>query len=270
MQLQTSSVSDIGKIRENNEDSYLELNVDNSSEKLLLLVVADGMGGHKAGEVASKTVVKSIEEYFKTQENGLEKDALNSLKNSIIKANQEVIQASNDKEELRGMGSTCTAMLILNNKTFLAHVGDSRAYLARGEKITQLTKDHTLAEKMFDSGIISKEEAKTSPHRNMLIKAVGISDEIEVETYEPLNINEGDIFLLCSDGLTEHIDEEEIFSILNIYEPDEACKLLVNIANKRGGKDNITVQIAKVVNSEEKDQNNFLNKLNNNSPFRAN
>jgi len=134
MQFQTSSFSDIGKIRENNEDSYLELNVDNSSEKLLLLVVADGMGGHNAGEVASKTVVNSIEDYFKTQENDLENDALNSLKNSIIKANQEVIRASNDKEELRGMGSTCTAMLILNNITFLAHVGDSRAYLVRGEK----------------------------------------------------------------------------------------------------------------------------------------
>jgi len=122
---------------------------------------------------------------------------------------------------------------------------------------------------MLDSGIISKEEAKTSPHRNMLIKAVGISDDIEVETYEPLKINEDDIFLLCSDGLTEYIDEEEFCSILNIYEPEEACKLLVNIANKRGGKDNITVQITKVVNFEEKDQNNFLNKLNNNSPFKT-
>ncbi len=270
MQLQTSSVTDIGKIRENNEDSFLEFNVENSSEKLLLLVVADGMGGHQAGEVASKTVVNSIEEYFKTQDSNLEKNALDSLKNSIEIANQNVIQASSDKEELRGMGSTCTAMLLFNNKTFLAHVGDSRAYLVRGKKITQLTKDHTLAEKMLDSGIISKEEAKTSPHRNMLIKAVGISDEIEVETYDPFTTNEGDVFLLCSDGLTEYIDEEEICSILTIYEPEEACKLLVNIANKRGGKDNITVQVTKVVSSEVKDQNSFMENLQNKSPFKTN
>jgi len=136
MQLQTSSATDIGKIRENNEDSFLEFNVDNSNEKLLLLVVADGMGGHQAGEVASKTVVNSIEDYFKSQDSNLEKNALDSLKNSIVLANQNVIQASTDKEELRGMGSTCTAMLIINNKTFLAHVGDSRAYLVRDKEIT--------------------------------------------------------------------------------------------------------------------------------------
>jgi len=269
MQLQTSSTTDIGKIRENNEDSFLELNVDNSSEKLLLLVVADGMGGHLAGEVASKTVVNSIEDYFKSQDNNL-KNALGSLKNSIEVANQNVMQASKDKEELKGMGSTCTAMLILNNKTFLAHVGDSRAYLVRDKKITQLTKDHTLAEKMLDSGIISKEEAKSSPHRNMLIKAVGISDDIEVETYDPFTANQGDVFLLCSDGLTEYIDEEEICSILNIYEPEEACKLLVNMANKRGGKDNITVQITKVIELDVKNQNSFLENLNSNSPTKNN
>lgn len=270
MQLQTSSLTDIGKIRENNEDSFLEFNVDNSNEKLLLLVVADGMGGHQAGEVASKTVVNSIEEYFKENDSNLEKNALDSLKNSIEIANRNVLQASSDREELRGMGSTCTAMLIFNNKTFLAHVGDSRAYLVRGKKITQLTKDHTLAEKMLDSGIISKEEAKTSPHRNMLIKAVGISDDIEVETYDPLTTGEGDVFLLCSDGLTEYIDEEEICSILTIYEPEEACKLLVNIANKRGGKDNITVQVTKVVSSGVKDQSSFLDNLQNKSPFKTN
>lgn len=261
MLLQTSSVTDIGKIRENNEDSYLELNIDNSDKKLLLLVVADGMGGHNAGEIASRTVVNSIENYFKSQKEELKKDALKSLKNSIEGANREVIKASSDNEELSGMGSTCTAMLILDNKTFLAHVGDSRAYLVRQKKITQLTKDHTLAEKMLDSGIMTEEEAKKSPHRNMLIKAVGISDEIEVETYEPFNTAPGDIYLLCSDGLTEYIDEEEICSILNIYDPEEACNLLVKIANKRGGKDNITVQIAKVNNSDKPDatdNNNFI------------
>lgn len=263
MQLQTSSVTDIGRIRQNNEDSFLELALRDEDRGCMLLVVADGMGGHNAGEVASKTVVESIESYFKTEESDLNSDkTLIHLEKSIKQANDAVIKASSNDESLKGMGSTCTAMLILDNKTFVAHVGDSRAYLIRGKNIDQITKDHTLAEKMCDSGIISKEEAKSSPHRNMLMKAIGIAEDVEVETYDPVKALAGDVYLLCSDGLTEYIDEEELCSILKIYEPEEACKLLVKIANKRGGKDNITVQIAKVLESgggEEK--NDFMSNL---------
>jgi len=271
MQLQSSSVSDIGKIRQNNEDSYLELVIENKNVNCLLLVVADGMGGHNAGEVASKTVVESIESYFKSEESDLNSDkTLIYLKESIEQANLEVFNASANDEKLKGMGSTCTAMMILNNQIFIAHVGDSRAYLLRGNNINQLTKDHTLAEKMFDSGIISKDEAKTSPHRNMLMKAIGIAEQLEVETYNPFKVQPGDIYLLCSDGLTEYIEEEELRSILNIYEPDEACKLLVKIANKRGGKDNITVQIVKVFDSDVVDNKDFMSNLINTSPFKEN
>ena len=266
MQLQSSSVTDIGKIRQNNEDSYLELALEDKSGNCLLLVVADGMGGHNAGEVASKTVVESIESYFKSEDSDLNSDkTLNHLKQSIEQANVEVIKASSSNENLKGMGSTCTAMIILNNKTFVAHVGDSRAYLIRGKKINQITKDHTLAEKMFDSGLISKEETKTSPHRNMLMKAIGIAENLEVETYDPFNIQAGDVYLLCSDGLTEYIDEEELCSIINVYEPEEACNLLVKIANKRGGKDNITVQIVKVLDSKANESSDFMSSLKNNN-----
>ena len=271
MQLHSSSVSDIGKIRQNNEDSYLELLIEHENINCLLLVVADGMGGHNAGEVASKTVVESIESYFKSQESDLNSDkTLHYLKESIEKANTAVFKASIKNESLKGMGSTCTAMMILNHQIFVAHVGDSRAYLIRGNNIDQLTRDHTLAEKMFDSGIISREEARSSPHRNMLMKAIGISEDLEVEIYDPFNVQPGDIYLLCSDGLTEYIEEEELRSILNIYDPAEACKLLVKIANKRGGKDNITVQIAKVSDPdvvEDKDLTSNLKKAN---PFKAN
>ena len=271
MQLQSSSVSDIGKIRQNNEDSYLELTIEDTNVNCLLLVVADGMGGHNAGEVASKKVVESIESYFKSEESNLNSDkTLSHLKESIELANTEVFKASASDESLKGMGSTCTAMMILNNKIYIAHVGDSRAYLIRGDKIEQLTKDHTLAEKMLDSGIISKDEAKASPHRNMLMKAIGIAEDLEVETYESFEVEQGDIYLLCSDGLTEYVDEEELRSILNIYEPDEACKLLVKIANKRGGKDNITVQIAKAFDSEAADNENFMDGLNKAKPNKSN
>ena len=129
MQLQSSSVSDIGKIRQNNEDSYLELTIEDNNANCLLLVVADGMGGHNAGEVASKKVVESIETYFKSEESNLNSDkTLSHLKESIELANTEVFKASASDESLKGMGSTCTAMMILNNKIFIAHVGDSRAY----------------------------------------------------------------------------------------------------------------------------------------------
>ncbi|MGI9554218.1 MAG: Stp1/IreP family PP2C-type Ser/Thr phosphatase [Thermodesulfobacteriota bacterium] len=271
MQLQSSSVSDIGKIRQNNEDSYLELKIDERDGYSLLLVVADGMGGHNAGEVASKTVVESIESYFKSEESNLNSDkTLSHLKESIEKANSAVIKASASDESLKGMGSTCTAIMILNNMTFVAHVGDSRAYLIRGKKINQITKDHTLAEKMLESGIITKEEAKTSPHRNMLMKAIGIEDKVEVETYDPFNVKPGDVYLLCSDGLTEYLEEEELCSIINIYEPQEACKLLVNIANKRGGKDNITVQIAKVMDLKAEENNDFMSNLKKNNSGNTN
>lgn len=247
MQYKVFSISDTGKIRTNNEDSFLELDLENSNFDGLLLVVADGMGGHNAGEVASKTVVNSIENYFKSEDHNLESDTTSYLKISIENANQEVLKASTENEELKGMGSTCTALLLSKDQTFIAHVGDSRAFLVREKRIKQLTKDHTLAEQMLESGMITEEEVKNSPQRNMLIKAIGISKDVEVETYDPFKFESGDSFLLCSDGLTEYIDDDEICSIINVHDPEKACKLLVNIANKRGGRDNITVQIAKVL-----------------------
>lgn len=252
MQFQISSLSDTGTIRENNQDSFLELNLENFSDNGLLLVVADGMGGHRGGEVASKTVVDTIENFFKSSNTDHESDTLNFLKESIVQANDAVINTSAQKNDLKGMGSTCTAVLIVEEKAFVAHIGDSRAYLIRGKKISQLTRDHTLVEKMVESGILTKEQAKTSPHRNMLTKAVGITDDIEVETYEPIKAVDGDVYFLCSDGLTEYLDDDEICSITNLYEPEKACNLLVKIANKRGGRDNITVQITKIQNSIEK------------------
>ena len=245
MQFKFFSISDKGKIRNNNEDSFLELDLKNSGNDALLLVVADGMGGHNAGEVASKTVISSIENHFKSEKPNSE-NTINSLKESIEIANKEVLKASSEDEDLKGMGSTCTALFLNNNQTFIAHVGDSRAFLIREKTIKQLTKDHTVAEQMLENGMITEEELKTSPQRNMLIKAIGVSSDIEVETYDPFNINSGDCFLLCSDGLTEYIDEDEICSITNMYGPEEACNLLVKIANKRGGSDNITVQIVKI------------------------
>lgn len=268
MQFQISSLSDIGKLRKKNEDSFLEFDFEDESNTGVLLVVADGMGGHRGGEVASKTVVESIENFFKSNELDPSRNSLETLKQSIAHANEKVFKVSSDNKELKGMGSTCTAIIIKNNETLVAHVGDSSAYLVRDQNIKKLTRDHTMAEKMIESGVISEEEAKSSPHKNMLVKAIGIAESIEVETYEPIKTISGDAYVLCSDGLTEYLGEDEICSIINLYEPEEACNLLVNIANKRGGKDNITVQIAKIMNSEPVKKKGFMDSLKKLNPFK--
>ncbi|NIP30446.1 MAG: Stp1/IreP family PP2C-type Ser/Thr phosphatase [Candidatus Dadabacteria bacterium] len=250
----TYSLSDIGKIRERNEDSFLEKTITSQYEKKgVLLVVADGMGGHKAGDVASKTLVS----IFDNCSNQAEQTNYQSfLEDLILQANQKIIDLANSNLDYNGMGTTCTAMVIADDKSYIGHVGDSRAYLVRKNEVKQLTKDHTVAEQMHQMGMITKEQAINSPRRNMLLKAVGIHHDLEVDILEPISILNEDIFILCSDGLIEYVDEDEIMSLATLYEPQKACEIMVSTANKRGGKDNITVQITKINN---KTNNNKIN-----------
>ena len=245
MQLSIHSISDIGKIRKRNEDSYLEKDItDINGNKGILLVVADGMGGHKAGDVASKTLISDFENNI-TEFNSTDSNKL--LNDLILKANKNIIELSKSSSEYEGMGTTCTAMIIINGKVCLGHVGDSRAYLIRKNKIRQLTKDHTVAEQMHNLGMITKDQLQNSPRRNMLLKAIGFDENLEVDLLDPMNISDNDVFLLCSDGLIEYVGDEELMSIVNLYEPEKACDVMVKTANKRGGRDNITVQIAKII-----------------------
>ena len=249
MHFQTYSLSDIGKIRQRNEDSYLEkpLKIAND-EKAIAMVVADGMGGHRAGDVASKEVINVFE---KNLNNNNTTHFEELLQNSILEANNSIINMSVEKEELKGMGTTCTALVLANKKAFIAHVGDSRAYLIRKKSIKQLTKDHTVAEHMVTFGMMSESEAQTSPKRNILMRAIGINDLLEVDMLEPITIYPNDIFVLCSDGLIEYVNEEEIKKIVSKNAPEAACEKMVATANLRGGKDNITVQITKVLRDEK-------------------
>lgn len=252
------SISDIGNFRKRNEDSYLELELELSGKNGLLMVVADGMGGHRAGDVASRTVTESVREYIKGTNN---KAYSKLLCESLIDANRNVFRTSLSNPELYGMGSTCTALLMIDGNAYIAHAGDSRAYLIRDNQTKQLTSDQTVAEEMRVSGQITTEDARTSPQRNILTNAVGTKDTLDVEEYDPVDIRPGDCYVLCSDGLSEYIEDDELGNIIDNHDPEDACRLLVDIAKRRGGRDNITVQVVKVVNSNSGPTRNLLKKI---------
>ncbi len=245
-----SSLTDIGRKRENNEDSFLYRELEGKpGGSAYLMAVADGMGGHLGGEVASCRAVEVLGEYITS--NPIE-DIPQLLKRAIKEANRSIHEMSNKSSELRSMGTTCTAMLWTKGKSYIAHVGDSRAYLVRKSRVKGLTKDHTIAERMVEFGIITPEEAKVCPERSILLRAVGTNSEVEVDLIPPIDTIPGDTFVLCSDGLTEFVREDELGRIVTVYPPDEACSILVGIANERGGVDNITVQIAKILGNDKK------------------
>ncbi len=236
--------SDVGRVRKNNEDSYLYkafTKYDNGAPDAFLMVVADGMGGHAAGEVASAKVIEELD-------NNIDGDSLENLpdvlREIIEEANQKIFDISLENNELTGMGTTCTAMIYFNDQVHLAHVGDSRAYLIRDKEISCLSKDHTVVQELLEAGSITEEKARKSPERNILLRAVGTSQQLEVDLYAPISTNGGDIFLLCSDGLTEYITEDEIKKTIAANPLEGVCDELIKIANDRGGADNITVQIA--------------------------
>ena len=250
MNFNTYAISDIGKIREKNEDACMEsCFVSSEGKEVLLMVVADGMGGHKAGDVASNEVINVFKDKI---ENGSFVNSEILLEDSIYQANRKILDISSTEENMKGMGTTCTAMVITDKKSFVAHVGDSRAYLIRKNYITRLTTDHTVAEQMVSNGMMSEKEAETSPKKNILMRALGINPDLKVDIPPPLKIKDGDIFLLCSDGLIEYLSEEELLEISSRDAPDSACRKMVDLANSRGGKDNITVIITKAVSGEKK------------------
>ena len=160
------------------------------------------------------------------------------------------------------MGTTCTAMFYTDGFINIAHVGDSRAYLVRDSGIELITKDHTIAQELLDSGSIDDNTAKTCPERNILLRAIGTSPYVEVDIYENIPAKAGDIYILCSDGLTEYLDKNEILEKVLNNTLDDVCDVLISLANMRGGADNITVQVIKIINPENQDKNDNIGVLN--------
>ncbi len=243
MNLTAGGKTDQGLVRANNEDNfYLD-------EKLGLLVVADGMGGHASGEVASKLVVNVIRDYFQGPQklvgavNPAYSDATNKLCCAIRLANQAVYEAAQSSPQLKGMGTTIVAVLLTGNKLSIAHIGDSRAYLIRADNIDQLTDDHSMVNEQVKRDIITREEAAKSEMRNILTKALGISADMEADLDE-LTMFDDDILFLCSDGLNTMLSDEAMLEIISAAgDPVAAGDALINAANERGGRDNITVVI---------------------------
>ncbi|MEO6719701.1 MAG: Stp1/IreP family PP2C-type Ser/Thr phosphatase [Ferruginibacter sp.] len=238
--------TDVGNIRTNNEDSasfYRNGNEQILREKGYLLIVADGMGGHQAGEVASKMAVEIIsEEYFKpTKEINKEK----ILSAAFNTANKKIYEQASTNELHRGMGTTSTALVVLANTIYFAHSGDSRAYLYKNKTIIKLTEDHTYVQQLVNNGDISSEQADTHPQRNILTNAMGTKPTLRVDTGKcQVSFDENDRLLLCSDGLYDYLTDAELAQVMDTASLQDAADHFINEAKKRGGKDNITVVLA--------------------------
>lgn len=235
----TASLSDVGRVRAHNEDSYGEFENDAGFR---LLAVADGMGGHRGGATASKLTIDTIGEVFATSTRQPEE----MLHDALRAANERVHRMASQTPELRGMGTTAVTLLLGPDGTgWVAHVGDSRAYRVRESKIQPLTADHSVVAEMQRRGLITAEEAAVHPRRNEILRSVGVQPSVEAEVTE-LRLEAGDVFLLCSDGLSGMLDDPEIGTVLERETPEQAVRTLVDIANMRGGLDNVTVQIAAI------------------------
>lgn len=241
-----SAISDIGVKRENNEDAMYA----SSDEGLPLFIVADGMGGHNAGDIASNMAVEIIRDKFISM-----KDNLNSsrkikktINNVLLEANNFIYKKSLDLDGCDGMGTTVVLGYYFNNKFYLGHVGDSRAYIISNNNIRQITDDHTLVNELVKKGSISKSQALNHPQRNVITQALGTDIDIHIDIYE-VEFNDGDVLLLCSDGLYNMVDEELILdTLINSPSLDDGTKVLVNKANENGGIDNITIITTKLDN----------------------
>lgn len=236
--------TDAGCVREANEDCGRFFKPSDPAllaSKGLLIIVADGMGGHAAGEVASRMAVDVVNRVYYSERG----EAIDALKKAFAEANREIFAAAQADENRRGMGTTCTALVLLDGAALSAHVGDSRLYMLRGGEIYLLTEDHSAVMEMVKHGIITPEEARTHADKNIILRALGTNADVAVATWdEPLPVREGDQFLLCSDGLYDLVEDAEIKSIVTAAaDPHAACEKLIALAKQRGGHDNITVAI---------------------------
>ena len=239
--------TDAGCVREANEDSGRHVSPNDREtqfRKGVLTIVADGMGGHASGEVASQMAVDLISELYYADKTH---SAPNALRNAIERTNKRIYETSLTDEKLFGMGTTVIALVLLNDTAFSAHVGDSRLYRLRGQKMEMMTLDHSQVMEMVKYGIISMEEARNHDDKNVILRAVGTQPAVEVELSEPFTIEANDQFLLCSDGLCDMIEDETIRQIwASAKDVHDAGEQLINQAKENGGHDNITVGIIRV------------------------
>lgn len=246
LQISLGNKSDAGKVRAKNED-FMESFKSNSGD---VFIVCDGMGGHIGGEIASKLAVFTIKEFIiKSPDDNSNVSQL--IYGALNAANEALHNKTGENPELNGMGTTCVILILKNETAYFGNVGDSRLYLIRNKKIYQLSKDQSFVQELVDQGIISSEDAETHPRKNEILQALGVNLKIEPQLNpEGLKVYKNDKFLLCSDGLSGMISNKEILEIVNQSPVMDACDKLVSLANFNGGTDNITVQIAHILNGE--------------------
>lgn len=235
--------TDKGNVRENNEDYFY---ITNSLDEVQLYLLADGMGGYNGGEIASKLAVQTAKNYIENNFKDIEKDKdsiIQLLGSSMEYANMVVYEKSKETPELQGMGTTLEICLIYNNKAYIGHVGDSRIYRVRKQFIRKLTQDHSYVQKLVKEGTITKEQAEHHPQKNMLMKALGCNAFVEPDVMVKGFLKD-DIIIMCSDGLSNLVDQETIYEIAS-KNIEQGTKDLVQLAKDRGGYDNITVVIIK-------------------------
>lgn len=238
-------LTNIGLVRQYNEDNYYVFDrLTNHQELGMLIAVADGMGGHNGGDVASQVAVNTVASYYSTRR----KDSpLDRLISTVEQANRQIFDLSQENEGLYGMGTTLTTMVFRGSESHIAHVGDSRAYLYREGQLTQLTDDHSLVAQAVREGILTPEQAARHPQRSIITRALGTRDAVEVDSLT-IHVQVGDILVLSSDGLHGFVEDEEIRQYIDIYakSPDELAEQLVQAALAKGGNDNVSVITVRV------------------------
>lgn len=245
-----SLASNVGCCRSINEDQIHYSSLDKNWQNILA-IVADGMGGHAAGETASHEAVHSIQSHYFAKK--YFSNPIRTLKNAVLQANTHIYQLAVHDPALSGMGTTVTALAIANGYAYYAHVGDSRLYLLRNGVTQQLTQDHTLVAQLLRDGLIAKEQALTHPDRNIVTRALGTQPIVEVDVVKsPIPIQIGDIFVLCSDGLYDLVTDTDIAKAVSEHNQSDACQLLIEAARSAGGYDNISVIILAVQTTKNK------------------
>ena len=236
--MRIAAKTDVGKVRPNNQDSYAAGEFQNG---VTWVVVCDGMGGYRGGNIASSAAVKTISERITNsyRENMTSSSIKNLLVTSITNANFEIFDMAKANDELKGMGTTVVAALITKKAAYIAHAGDSRAYLIADGELRQVTKDHSVVQELVDSGEITREQAMDHPQKNLITRALGVEEILKVD-FTVEDIKGDETLLICTDGLTNEVTEDEILRVLSEKPFEEVADVLVDMANENGGNDNIT------------------------------
>jgi protein phosphatase len=238
--------TDVGLVRSENQDfgTYTTPREESASHPGgRLLVVADGMGGHRGGATASRLAGETVKAQYLGSETY---DIAQALREALTRANARIFTEAQANPDLRGMGTTTSALVVKNDEAWFAHVGDSRIYLVRGDDISQITEDHSLVASMVREGLLTPKEAETHPRRNVLQRSMGVGEDVEIDVSGPFDVRENDIFILCSDGLHGLVKEPELKEIAALP-IDQAATEYVKRALSRGAPDNVTVIVAKIV-----------------------